>query len=565
MNSSDLISKPVNPSAGCFSFVLHAHQPLVLHHGTWPHGLEWLLEAATETYLPLLRVIRRLSSDGVPFHANVSLSPVLLEQLAHPDFRAELLQYLQRKILSAKEDAAFFAQAGEHHLLYLARHWDRTFSEALAEFEALDGNLIAGFQAAEQNGSINLMTSAATHGYAPLIGTDGSLRGQFQTAVRVHKKHFGSSPTGVWLPECGYRPTGSWQPAVAPAGSSQPAPVKRVGVETALADAGLRFTIVDSHLVNDAEFVEGPPQSGETSAPSLYRPYGIADSSVAVFARDPRSAFQVWSARFGYPGDFAYLDFHKKRWPGGHRYWRVTGADLGMEAKQPYYPEAAEERSRAHADHFAGLVADTLRAQARVDDAPPMLCAPFDLELFGHWWHEGVLFLENVARALAAGTHGVQPMTCDAYLQQYGTAGHIRMHEGSWGSGGDSSVWLNSETEWLLSQMYAAEFSVDAASRCQEWKDGGDGERIARQMCRELLLMESSDWPTLITTGAARDYAERRFNEHAESFRTLRELWAQFLSSHTIDASAETVLHAAEQSDGIFPEIDPADWLDVRV
>ena len=550
---------------GYFSFVLNAHQPLVLHHGTWPHGLEWLLEAATETYLPLLRTIRRLSEDGIPFRANVSLSPVLLEQLAHPDFCAELPHYLRRKIHSAIEDAAFFEQAGEHHLLYLARHWERTFQEALTEFTALDGSLIAGFRAAEQSGSIHLMTSAATHGYAPLIGTDGSLRGQFQTAVRVHEQHFGSRPTGVWLPECGYRPAGIWQPAVAPAGSSQPAPVERIGVETALADAGLRFTVVDSHLVNDSEPSSTAAHDTETAAPSLYRPYGIADSSVAVFARDPRSAFQVWSARFGYPGEFAYLDFHKKRWPGGHRYWRVTGAELGMDAKQPYDPTAAEERTRAHAEHFAALIADTLLAQSRVDDAPLMLCAPFDLELFGHWWHEGVLFLENVARALATGTHGVQPMTCDAYLQQYGTAGRIRMHEGSWGAGGDSSVWLNAETEWLLSKMYAAEFAVDAATRCGAWKDGGTGERIASQMCRELLMMEASDWPTLITTGAARDYAERRFNEHAASFRALQDVWKQFVASHTIDEGAESVLQGAEQRDGIFPEIDPADWRDVRV
>ena len=332
--------------------MLHAHQPLVLHHGTWPHGLEWLLEAAAETYLPLLRTIRRLNADGIALCANVSLSPVLLEQLAHADFRLELPQYLERKILSATEDAAFFEQAGELHLLHLARHWERTFRESLEELEALGGNLLEGFRAAEQSGSISLMTSAATHGYAPLLATDGSLRGQFQTAVRSHEKHFGRRPAGVWLPECGYRPAGAWQLPVALAGQPRPAPWQRAGVESALAEAGLRFTVVDSHLVNDAELTHSSASAGGQGAPSLYRPYRIGDAPVAAFARDPRSAFQVWSARFGYPGDFAYLDFHKKRWPGGHRYWRVTGAELGMEGKQPYYPEAAAERTRAHADHF---------------------------------------------------------------------------------------------------------------------------------------------------------------------------------------------------------------------
>ena len=269
------MSESDKASRGCFSFVLHAHQPLVLHHGTWPHGLEWLLEAAAETYLPLLRTIRRLSSDGIPFCANVSLSPVLLEQLAHPDFRVELPQYLQRKISSAAEDAAFFEQAGEHHLLYLARHWERTFREALSELEAMNGNLREGFRAAEQSGSINLMTSAATHGYLPLLGTEGSLSGQFQTAVRAHERHFGTAPKGVWLPECGYRPAGTWQPAVQPSGASQPAPVERPGIESALEASGLRFTIVDSHLVNDAELISSGARGSEDNAPSLYRPYHI--------------------------------------------------------------------------------------------------------------------------------------------------------------------------------------------------------------------------------------------------------------------------------------------------
>src|SRR2546430_12334258 len=46
---------------------------------------------------------------------------------------------------------------------------------------------------------------------------------------------------------------------------------------------------------------------------------------VAVFARDPRSSVQVWSADYGYPGDGAYLEFHRKKGKGGLRYWRRAG------------------------------------------------------------------------------------------------------------------------------------------------------------------------------------------------------------------------------------------------
>jgi 1,4-alpha-glucan branching enzyme len=558
---------PKKGVAGFFSFVLHAHLPYVLHHGTWPHGLEWLLEAATETYLPLLRTLRKLGDEDIHLGINISFSPVLLEQLAHPDFKEELPRYLHRKITAAQEDAAFFEQAGEAHLASLARHWEKIFQAASDDLQAIDGDLIAAFRQAEESGLVSLLTSAATHGYAPLLGTDQSLRAQFALAAATHQRHLGRAPEGVWLPECGYRPAGPWSFPVSPVDGSSNPPVDRIGTETALAEAGLRFTFVDTQLVEDAvkltstEKLSIPVATSQTEdARSIYRPYRIDSSDVAVFARDPRSAFQVWSAQYGYPGDFQYLDFHKKRWPGGHRYWRVTGAGLGMEAKQPYYPGAAQERSRSHAEHFVNMVAEVLNADSRVDGAPPLLCAPFDLELFGHWWHEGVLFLENVARVLGTGAHDIAPISCSDYLEEYGVAGRVRMREGSWGAEGNNSVWLNSETSPLLSRMYAAELAVREAAAQPAWTDGADGERVARQVCRELLLMESSDWPTLITTGAARDYAERRFSEHADSFASMFELWKQVASGSELTGESLATLAEAEAVDGIFPDLNPEAW-----
>lgn len=548
------MKKHSSGSAGYVSFVLHAHLPYVLHHGTWPHGLEWLLEAAAETYLPLLRMLRTLQDEGIPVRMNVSLSPVLLQQLAHPDFRSELPPYLERKIAAAREDAGFFELANETHLLGLARHWERFFTQSLEELQLLDGDLVAGFRNAQQSGSLSLMTSAATHGYVPLLGTDESVLAHFQTAVRAHRKLIGTDTAGAWLPEFGYRPGGTWQFPVAPEGRNEVGQAsQRIGAETALSAAGLSFTFVDAHLIENAERIGG-------GSPSLYRPYRIGDSDVAVLARDPRTTSQVWSPQQGYPGEFAYLDFHKKRWPGGHRYWRVTGDYLGMEAKEPYHLETAQERSRSHAEHFVSLVADTLRAQPSPDNEPLLLSAPFDLELFGHWWHEGVQFLENVFRILHKGTHGVHAITTEEYLAQHGTAGRVRMSEGSWGANGDNSVWLNGETSSLLSTVYAAQLAVRAAAQTPQWTADGQAGRVARQMCRELLLMESSDWPMLITTGAARDYAEKRFREHADAFSQLQAMWPAITKDRPLTPEEEATLTELERVDSLFPDLDPADW-----
>src|SRR5471032_1264659 len=98
---------PKKDSLGYVTFALHSHLPYVVNHGTWPHGMEWLHEAAAETYLPLLRVLANLERDGVPSCFNLNLSPILLEQLAHPVFIAEFPNYLGRKIVAAKEDEAY--------------------------------------------------------------------------------------------------------------------------------------------------------------------------------------------------------------------------------------------------------------------------------------------------------------------------------------------------------------------------------------------------------------------------------------------------------------------------
>ena len=215
--SQDLTLAPTlgNRPAGFLSFTLHAHLPWVVNHGTWPHGIEWLHEAAAETYLPLLRVFANLERDGIALHCNLDLSPILLEQLAHPVFRADFPNYIQRKIVAAREDEAYFHQAGEEHLAETARFWQRFYTSALDDFAQLGQDIISGFRHFHESGLINLITSAATHAYLPLLGTDESVRAQLRTAVATHTRHLGFTPRGIWSPECGYRPAGRWSFPVA--------------------------------------------------------------------------------------------------------------------------------------------------------------------------------------------------------------------------------------------------------------------------------------------------------------------------------------------------------------
>ena len=492
----NILSASSPKPAGFLTFTLHAHLPYVVNHGTWPHGMEWLHEAAAETYLPLLRVLGRLEADGIGLNCNLNLSPILMEQLAHPVFKAEFPRYVERKIIAAREDEAYFTSAGELHFAETARFWHTFFSSALSDFEALDGDIIKGFRHFNDVGLIEIITCGATHGYMPLLGTDESVRAQVRTAVNTHKRHIGEHPKGIWAPECGYRPAGFWNYPVPNADGSPAAPgFDRIGVEQALSESDIEFFFVDTHLVEESARIPSPyellrgqvvPKEQEPMTHNnyrrLYQPYyvdGPYDKRYAttIFPRDPKTGVQVWSGDSGYPGDGAYLDFHKKRWPGGHRYWRVTGPRVDMGDKEPYYPAEAAERTKSHASHFVHLVWQALQEGFK-DSVPPVLCSPFDAELFGHWWFEGPLWLEAVARVINDFPMGLELTSCSQYLDKYPRAGFISMHEGSWGAEGTNHVWMNPDTSWTYTHIYPAELYAREVCTAGKWKEGGLGERI---------------------------------------------------------------------------------------
>ncbi len=575
---------PESHPTGFLTFTLNAHLPYVVNHGTWPHGIEWLHEAAAETYLPLLRVLKNLERDHIRFHCNINLSPTLLEQLAHPVFVAEFPNFLTRKIVAAREDEAFFIQCGEHHFAEIARVWHRFFAQALEDFRHFDRNLVQAFRHFNDIGLIDVITTAATHSYLPLLGTDESVRAQVCTAVETHMRHFGKAPRGIWAPECGYRPAGYWDYPVANADNSPTPPgFHRIGIDRIFAESNLEFFYVDTHLIEESRHSPAAshsispsrlPSSAQTEAMnhqahrSLYQPYYVASPNpgfqteqqpVTVFPRDPRTGIQVWSSETGYPGDGFYLDFHKKRWPGGHRYWRVTDSKGAIDGKQPYYPNLAAERVQSHAAHFVQLVYETLNPGLH-DTIPPVLCCPFDAELFGHWWFEGPQWLEAVARILHKHQSGIQLITSAEYLDRYPRAGSLSMHEGSWGAGGSSQVWLNPETSWTYTHIYPAELYTRDVCTSGRWLDSPQGKRIVQQLCRELMLLESSDWQFLITTGAARDYAEIRFLTHNDQFNELKSIWQTFESTSTMTPEQQSRLTEIERRDAIFPDIDPSLW-----
>ena len=534
-----------------FVLTLHGHLPYVLHHGRWPHGSVWLCEGALDSYLPLIEALQALEREHIAAPITLGITPVLANQLAHPSFVSEFETYMERRLESAAHAPASLAQSGDLALKPIADFWQRRLQRLYNLFRSLDDDLIGTLRGFEARGVIDIISSAATHGFLPLLARDESIRLQLHVGASEHQRLFGRAPTGCWLPECAYRPAGPWNPGYG-------APVKpyRVGIEQHLAAAGYHYFFVDSHLVHGGPAL-GYPDAAEEPLPGSRSPYtayrvASADGNTGdLFAlvRDPRSSRQVWSRAQGYPGDEWYLEFHKIRWPDGLRLWRVTGPQVDLGAKRQYDPEAAQTSARNHADHFASVLRETAATRARGKAREGVVTAPFDAELFGHWWFEGVDFLANVYRRLAS--DGVRPVTAREHIANHGRrAPAIQLTAGSWGKNGDFSYWLNDQTAWTWKRLWALEDAYWTVA-AKALGGGPKARAVLAQATRSMLLAQASDWQFIISTGEAADYANQRFDEHCGQAEDL----VRALAAGKIDDATLSRVEALGAQDSIFPDV----------
>jgi 1,4-alpha-glucan branching enzyme len=174
--------------------------------------MDWLNEAASETYIPLLEVFNRLVGEGHPPKVVMGISPVLAEQLADPTFKEGLRGYLKNRIDAAREDGEQFAKWNWSSMKRVADMWQDYFTNALNLFQdKYEGDLIGGFKRLQDTGALEIITCAGTHGYLPLLGEDSAIKAQIRVGVETYEKYFGRHPRGIWLPECAYRPRYQWK------------------------------------------------------------------------------------------------------------------------------------------------------------------------------------------------------------------------------------------------------------------------------------------------------------------------------------------------------------------
>jgi 1,4-alpha-glucan branching enzyme len=450
------VNPPPGRESGALAIVLHTHMPYVEGFGTWPFGEEWLWEAIACCYLPLLDLL-----DSRDPAVTLSITPVLCDQLGAPGLAERFQRFIDHtRRFTHSEDAAGLRAGGHDDLAAeLERAWSADYEHAAQRMAARGGDLLGAFAPHAR------WTSCATHAVLPLLATDAGARLQVETGIASHLERIDAGwRGGFWLPECAHAPH----------------------LEPILAAAGVQRTCVEI------------TRRHGLGARAHLRPL-MSDSGIALCPIDRATISLVWSDA-GYPADGVYRDYHRHT-VHHHQPWRNDGA--------PYDHVLALARARTHAADFVSRTRERLCRDGEGLSGGGLAVCALDTELLGHWWYEGLHWLEAVIEECAS--QGLELVRLDDdTLERFEPDpigdGEVQREEAStWGAGGDLSTWSGPAVADMAFAMRAGELQTLVASI--------EG-RVGPAAVRELLALQASDWAFMISRGLAVPYARERFEGH---------------------------------------------------
>ena len=514
---------------GNLAIVLHAHLPYVRSEEPGSLEEDWFFQALVECYLPLLETLEEAhrSKDQAP-KITIGLSPTLLSLLEDEVLKNRFKKWVEVRLEVLNSLKPENLKAVAHLADYLERQ--------LENWKSCRGDLIGRFDQLQISEVIDILTCAATHGYLPLLRENAeAVRGQLKTAVREHQRIFRNAPLGIWLPECAYYE----------------------GLDELMAESGLRYAVLDGHGLLNAD---PRPRYG------LYSPI-CTKRGVAFFGRDSESTLPVWSARDGYPGNPNYREFHRdlgwdlsidslkkiginEKRPIGIKLFKITSKHTSLENKQHYDPKVAQENVEKDAENY---LKDRKKQLIKLQESmkiEPLLIAPFDAELFGHWWFEGPMFISQLF--LKSKKEGINFTTLKDVLKTKVQIQLCNPSPSSWGQGGFHNYWLNESNSWIVNQWSKA--GKEMINICSKGLKEESNIKILKQAGRELLLSQSSDWSFILKAGTTTELARDRINLHFKRFWILINA---IKDNKLIDSK---ILKEIETEDCVFPLISPSDW-----
>ena len=518
-----------NKYLGNLAFILHAHLPYVRKNEKNSLEEDWYFQAVLECYLPLIRVLEEsIKSEPENSKLTISLSPTLITLFQSSELQEKFPEWINTRIKLLNELPEKQRNASKFLL--------KNMTDQLIYWEKYSGNLIIRFKYLLETGCVDIITCAATHGYLPILRENPeTVLGQIKTAIRHHHSTFDVKPLGIWLPECAYYEN----------------------LDKILIECGIRYAVLDGHGILNSK---PRPRYG------VYAPI-CSKNGIAFFGRDSQSTLPVWSAKEGFPGDPSYREYHKDiGWelplnklkehgissirPLGLKFYRITDNAISLGEKDFYKENLAEKKAEEHAEIYLSRRSEQLKKLNLDYKFNPILIAPFDAELFGHWWYEGPIFLKNIfknsKKHLIKLTHLKEILSSSPQIQV------CEPSPSSWGHGGFHNYWLNDTNAWIVPEITKAGSTfVEVNSKNIQTELS---KRILMQAARELLLAESSDWSFILRAGTTTDLAKERIERHLSRF------WKLIRSLNENESIDFTFLKSIEKEDKIFPNINLSDW-----
>jgi 1,4-alpha-glucan branching enzyme len=369
-----------------------------------------------------------------------------------------------------------------------------------------------------------MIVTSATHAYLPLWEVYPEIIDlQIRVGIEEYKRQFGEEPIGFWLPECGFT----------------------LGIDQILARNRIKYFFLEAHGINFGH----PRPKYDVYAP-IHCPSGVA-----AFGRNWLCHNLIWCKDNGFPGDPCYLDFYRDIGKEiEHKYIPTfenfnypinTGIKYFRNDGGIYNPEMAFSKCDEQANHFIYKCQQWVEHFYDAFKKKPVLVAIIDTEHFGHWWHEGPLWLDLVTRKFAFDQKIVKLISARDYLTMFPTNQVLTPSVSSWGYQGYHEKWLMGSNHWIYQRGYEAierlKELIMMNLTCKR-----KFEAFIDQYIRELLLLQASDWAYLINSENFAEFAENTVKKHIHNMTCI---YQQVSKKNPLDSKG---LNSIQTTNNIF-------------